>query len=256
MPLLKARIVAETPFGKRTLFLLKENTKGDVYITHYSGFQKGLPPDNILAKQDRYSIHPSMYSPVYTTLKHTVVYEGGHTTGGTSLTNAVKLKQGFGTIFAHRATDLKDDMHNIDGRYPIYSIGGYNPDESFLLIGAVISHPEVELPQFNEFQSSSLLSTQFRVTFFWYIFMMPSIPFAVTLDKMTIRPEVWPGSEAMMDSEPASRTADLFLLMAFRLIENYLQTIVSIVEPDEKTAEIYRKALSSVSTTASLKDSR
>lgn len=183
--LLNAKITITDRGNLRRLMEITESKKdGSVYIKNNSGMQEGIPPNHKLIKEERYSIHPSDESPLYSTiLNHH--YFVDDTQGPTALhyTNAIKLKAGFTPVVHIRYPDFITPQYEI-GKIKkdtvVINFGEVDASAEFLYVSIFVGHPETEfpLPEYCEFTKFEIITNRFRLVFLVSVINLPAIPFA------------------------------------------------------------------------------
>jgi hypothetical protein len=164
MPLLRKRVSVRTNGTPRSILLIDENMKGDVYLRIKSGTQVGIPPNEIPVLQDRYSIHPSPKSPTYTTLKSTFELANGLKRTSVALTDAVKEKNGFAHLFSHRSSDLQAPLYDVPtDDIDTIELGDFDNSQYALIVGAFIGHPASVFEASGNEIINSMLSDHFQI---------------------------------------------------------------------------------------------
>ncbi len=184
----------------RNLLSIKESPKGDVYIRLKSGRQVGIPPNEIKISEHRYSIHVSPRSANYTTLKRTLQLEGGQSSTGCALTDAVKCNNGFSPIFSHRTTDLSGSDYDVkNDNTDSILLKSFDPEKEGLVFTIFVGNPEENFLK----QSDNAIIAKFNTKNFQFIICycfirfsqnLPipfSLPFAWTMDSITFDPETF-----------------------------------------------------------------
>ncbi len=252
MPLLRKRVNVRTNGTPRSLLLIEENKKGDVYVRIKSGTQVGIPPNEIPVLQDRYSIHPSPKSPNYSTLKSTFELANGLKRTSVAVTDAVKQKSGFAHLFSHRSSDLmaplcdvpNDDIETIE-------LGDFDNRKYALFLGAFIGHPDSEFCASENEIINSIRSEHFQIVIANVWVDIPPLPFAWTMNSLTLAPEIFEDEGAQesayhkMAADSAEGCLKLFRGLKDELLVNLLETYKAIAS-DEQTKKNIQDSIDAV----------
>jgi hypothetical protein len=125
-----------------------EKNSGELIIPVNAGQKFGPDPSvgpPIL--EQRYSIHPSLRSADYTTIKLTTNLGDGRQITNAVVTDAVKKSTGFAMIFIRRMSNMDDSLHRISesdkAKASIQVIPGYDPENFTLIHGLLIGPPDL-----------------------------------------------------------------------------------------------------------------
>lgn len=260
MTLLRKRLNVRTNGRLRSLLLIEEKAQGDVYIRIKSGTQVGIPPNHVLVVQDRYSVHPSINSQTYTTLKKTVELANGFISTGVALTDAVKRQNGFAHLFTHRSSDLNAPVYDIDddGRDSII-LGDFDPIKNVLVFGLFVGHPETVFGTGSGQEAiDTFCSSRFQFVICSHWITLPAAPFAWTMNSITFDPNSFEdeaGQEwahELMKGETPKSSLELFHGLSGELTVNLLETYLAM-GPDEATRKWLEDLIESVPRTPSIK---
>jgi hypothetical protein len=152
--MVRIRVVATVDGAYRGLFSLLEKPNGEliVPVTHSGRYSDGSTLDYDRASailEERISIHLSPNSEEFTTIKRTTVLADGRRITAVALTDAVKRKSGFSSIFVRRYENLSGDGYAPLGKAKIGECLLVVPehDPKFFTMfggGVYLGHPDVE----------------------------------------------------------------------------------------------------------------
>ncbi|RAX40751.1 hypothetical protein [Rhizobium tropici] len=239
---LRLRVDVKANSNPRNLLIFEEKKKGDVYIRLKSGVQIGMPPNEILIHQDRYSIHPSPISPTYTTVKKTFELKDETKITQSALTNAVKRKTGFAHIFTHRYSDLSAPLYDVQADCrDVIELGDFDASKMALVVGLFVGHPDLIFPANSPTVGvDTFTSSKFRFVVCSTWLTIPAGLSSWTKSSITFPPELC-GSVETQDSarqrmvgESPEACMELFQALTLELAANLLESHIA-VSPDEDT---------------------
>jgi hypothetical protein len=148
MPLRRIIYTVNVAAKDRVLFSILEKSDGELIVPIRTAEKYGLNyQEGAAIQEQRYSIHPSLKSQDFTTVKHTTNLANGGQVVSVLLTDAVKRKTGFSLIFVRRVPDTSPDKCILSERdrerRTIISLPEYDPTKFTLFYGLVIGSPEV-----------------------------------------------------------------------------------------------------------------
>ena len=238
---LRQRVNVSTNGAARSILMIEEAAKGDVYIRIKSGTQVGVPPNAVAVLQDRYSVHPSPKSPNYTTLKSTVELADGRKRTSVALTDAVKLRRGFAHLFTHRSSDLEAPIYDLPvDNIGTIGLGDFDPNQQTLITGVFIGHPDSEFPT----APANALVNSFNSTHFKFVIChhwldIPALPFAWSMNSLTFAPEIFEDDQSReaalkkLEGQHPQSCLELFENFSNELLVNLLETYL-VFAPDEE----------------------
>lgn len=197
MPYARTIFAVEMQSGLRPLFSVMEKTSGELIIPVNAGQKFG--PDPSVGPQileQRYSIHPSLKSADYTTIKQTTTLAGGRQMTSAVVTDAVKKRTGFALIFIRRMSNMDHNTHRISERdkkanTPIHVVPGYDPEVYTLMHGLLVGPPDMN------FTTTSAKTSYTQHFFKRFSLVVPAClvpyPSSSTIDfaqVQTFRPEI------------------------------------------------------------------
>jgi hypothetical protein len=211
MPLARTIFAVEMQSGLRPLFSVLEKASGELIIPVNAGQKFGPDPSvgpTIL--EQRYSIHPSLRSADYTTIKLTTNLGDGRQITNAVVTDAVKKSTGFAMIFIRRMSNMDDSLHRISesdkAKASIQVIPGYDPENFTLIHGLLIGPPDLPFNSSN----AKISVTQHFFKRFSIVIPAGLVPYPSnnTIDLaqvQTLRPELaeTPDDEVMAGKSPA-----------------------------------------------------
>lgn len=222
MPLLNGVVTIDACGQPRSVCVLEENPKGDLYIRLRSGRQVGFPPNATRLRQSRFSIHPSDESPNFSTIKHTVELQGQPITTTVAITDAVKKKTGFATIFSRRCSAMGEARYDVSSNLTNLSIGSFNPREQTPIMHVLVGAPDVT------FHSPSggidvytFLSNRFQLVVCVDYLPYPANASELLIINRTFAPEIFADEDGegkmqaimrrQMEGSPATACINMFL---------------------------------------------
>ena len=133
----------------RVLFSILEKSNGELIIPIRTAEKYGNEYDGgVDILEQRYSVHPSLQSTEFTTIKHTTNIADGSQIISVLLTDAIKKNTGFSLIFVRRCHDLSPDKYILSSndqlRHTIISLLDYDPSISTLYYGVIIGPTNAE----------------------------------------------------------------------------------------------------------------
>lgn len=152
MPLAKAELFVTVNGVKRHLINVRENTKGDVYVTVRSGPYWGLGDSRTNVKEVRISIHPTRRSPSSTMIKFQSLLDDGTYQDSVAFTEAVKRAAGtFAPVCTTRFTRLATSYHDMLPKYAgsdhiQIDFGAFAPEMGCMSIGILVGSPSEPFP--------------------------------------------------------------------------------------------------------------
>jgi hypothetical protein len=148
MSLLRKRLTVTSNGIPRSLALIEEDHKGDVYIRLNSGNQIGLGDQAAAILQHRFSIHPSPRSLKYSTLKCTMDLANGKILRAVALTEAVKSGQGFTILYVSRASEMSAPRYDFElGDEEIVDLGDVDFSKWALIHGIFVGNTGTPFPE-------------------------------------------------------------------------------------------------------------
>lgn len=177
---------------ERALFIIEEDPRkdGDVFIKIRTGHQVGVPPNNTLVRQQRFSIHPSHRSKEFSSIKQTLELIDGRREETVQMTDAVKLKTGAAPVFSLRFGDLSDKRYKVVQAkgFDKLSLGEFDPKTATPLVSVFVTHHDFDAPAVCDFG----VIHEVRTSLFLFLIViaylpMQSIPAAGTISSITER---------------------------------------------------------------------
>jgi hypothetical protein len=149
MRLSRTIFTAQIASKARVLFSILEKPNGELIIPFRAAERFGVDyTTGIPVLEQRYSIHPSLRSEEFTTVKHTTNLADGRQIVHVALTDAVKQKTGFSLMFVYRAPNMSPDKYLLSekdkNRSLIVSLPEYDPKLFTLFCGVLLGSPEIE----------------------------------------------------------------------------------------------------------------
>ncbi|SHM01370.1 hypothetical protein SAMN05444159_7449 [Bradyrhizobium lablabi] len=192
MALLKANIFVQTSGKKRHMIAIRENTKGDVYITIRGG--QNIEMD-ITGKpkilEVRVSIHPTRDSPTSNMLKLQRLDDTGRVVDKVAFTDAIKRFPGrFAVVSSSRFTSLKSTYHDFAAKYESsgyknIDFGNFDPEQSTATIGLLVGSRGLPFVSPN---CARLETSLYQLVFFRKDVNTPASNFGKTLFHETFDP--------------------------------------------------------------------
>lgn len=145
MPLDKTIFAVRCAGAERILFSALEKKDGELILVTKTA-ERATPGGPIIREQ-RFSVHPSLRSQEYTTIKQTLNTADGKSETSVVLTDAVKRKNGFSVLYARRVQNLSDSRYIIssaDRRGKVYVLADYDPELYSMYFGVFLAHPDVQ----------------------------------------------------------------------------------------------------------------
>jgi hypothetical protein len=149
----RIRVTAIVDGSYRGLFSILERPNGELLIPNTSGgrYADELTVGYEAATQileDRISIHLSLNSEEFTTIKKTTVLEGTRRITAVALTDAVKRKTGFSNIFVRRYENLSGDGYAPLGKAKVGDrllvVPEHDPKFHTMFGALYLGHPDLE----------------------------------------------------------------------------------------------------------------
>ena len=227
----------------RVLFSILEKPNGELIVPFRllerrgANYMTGTP---IL--EQRFSIHPSLKSAEFTTVKHTTNLADGKRIVHTALTDAVKGKTGFFMIFARRAPIMSADKYLLSerdrNRSTIVDLPEYNQATHTLFYSLFVGPNEIEFrgPENREVIVKQYSLKRFRIVFVAGLLSLPSVHSSEFMHILTMDPslssdtseqEVWRGR---MRGSPDHICLLKFKNAGFRLAKRFLEYVLSTGE--------------------------
>jgi hypothetical protein len=147
MPLARTIFAIEMQSGLRPLFSVLEKSSGELIIP-VNARQKFGPDPSVGPPilEQRYSIHPSLRSADYTTIKQTTKLADGRQITNAIVTDAVKKSTGFALIFIRRMSNMNHNGRRIsehDKQIRQILVPGYDPEIYTLMHGLLVGPPDM-----------------------------------------------------------------------------------------------------------------
>lgn len=126
----------------RILFSVLEKENGELILV--SKTAERTKPNGPVIREQRFSVHPSQRSPIYTTVKQTLNTADGKSETSVMLTDAVKRKAGFSILYARRVQNLDEDRYTIGGnrKHKLNVLADYDPSFYSLYFAVFLGHPD------------------------------------------------------------------------------------------------------------------
>lgn len=181
MPLLKVDVVIPSNNSLRRVAIIRENPKGDVYLT-FPALREGDNPNGTLVQERRISIHPSWRSS-HTTIKYQIALRedpllATHFAHTTAPRNLADLR--FFPVYATSLTNLSSEIYNpkMDRRVQVVSFDELDVKKLTGVIVAFVGPTQFPFPAQ---QRISLNSKLFQIVLFLSGFHFPSNDFGEAL---------------------------------------------------------------------------
>ncbi len=151
----RIRVATIVDGAHRGLFSIQEKPNGELLVPVPTGARHGNIEDLANLEYEtaptvlerRISIHESPNSEKYTTIKRTTVLSNGKHITAVALTDAVKTKNGFGSVFVLRSENMSGEgyapLGNVKVGDRLLSTPEYDPKIYTLFTGLYIGHPDV-----------------------------------------------------------------------------------------------------------------
>jgi hypothetical protein len=251
MPLLRKRLSLTSNGVPRSLALIEEDDKDDVYIRLNSGNQVGLGDQAAAILQHRFSIHPSLRSLKYSTLKCTMDLADGRISRTVALTEAVKSGQGFTILYVSRASEMSTPRYDFDlgDDEDVIQLGEVDFSKWALIHGIFVGNPDIAFPEEVEgidVQGAErfikIYSKHFQLVICYYFVLLPATPFARVISFQT-----YPHSGRYLEGFDPIACRIAFNDIAFAFIFDLIQTLINLTD-DPQAKDGLRDQLNSIAT--------
>ncbi len=216
MPRKRVRVAVTVDGVQRSLFSIieKESRELIIPLTHGPRYARTSRYDwNNAPKilELRISIHLSPNSPQFTTIKKTAVLDDGKKITAVALTDAVKAKNGFSTVFVRRSETLIGDGYAALGKVKpgdhLLSLPEFDPRRWTLFSGLFLGHPDLEFDAENDDPMLHIAGIKFKSLQLVAMFSLLPIRSHYTSDlasNTTFDPNEIPILRPMMSGKSAS----------------------------------------------------
>jgi hypothetical protein len=133
----------------RVLFSVLEKKNGELIIPVRSAERYGHTYSSAIPiLEQRFSIHPSLKSKDYTTIKHTTNLVDGTQVSSVALTDAIKLRTGFSIVYVKRVQDLSPEKYLLSeadaNSSTLIKLPPIKPPTEMLFYGLLVGPIEIE----------------------------------------------------------------------------------------------------------------
>jgi hypothetical protein len=216
MPRKRVRVAVTIDDVRRSLFSIVEKESGELILplthspryAHTSQYDWNNAPTIL---ESRISIHPSPNSPEFTTIKKTIVLNNGKKITADALTDAVKAKNGFSTVFVRRSETLVGDGYAALGKMKpgdhLLSLPEFDPRRWTLFSGLFLGHPDIEFDAENDdlmLHIAGIKFKSFQLVAMFSLLPMRSHYTSDLASNMTFDPTKIPILRLMMSGKSAS----------------------------------------------------
>jgi hypothetical protein len=194
------RFAVRVPGGFCTLFTVVEKANGELIIPIRGGDRLGA--DWATGKQvleQRYSVHPSPRSKEFNVIKLTLNVESSRSITAATLTDAVKLKNGFSIIFARRSQRLTDrPSEEPKSQEKLFALPDFDPSHFNLFYAIFVGHPDVPFDATDpDIVVSAFPFKTFKLIVMASLYQLPSHHTTEFLHSITMPPETKINQQAL-----------------------------------------------------------
>jgi hypothetical protein len=239
------RFAVTVPGGIRTLFSVVEKQSGELIIPIKGADHVGPDPQiGDVVVENRISIHPSTKSEQYNVIKLTTISARGEVTTAVSLTDAVKLKNGFGVIFSRRCQRfVASDAEHMREDERTYALAEIDPSMFNLMHAVFVGHPDTAFDArhpdivVNEFGFK-----MFKLVAMASVYPLPSHHTTEFLHTVTLPPEQAVDQEVLRRFVMTGRSPEV-CIMQYRnsvtlLIARFIRHILATEDLDRSTIDM------------------
>jgi hypothetical protein len=246
------RFTVDVEGHPRTLFSVRMRNNGEItlgvtypIILDREGVAASLretpSTERVPVTQQYYSIHPSHSSPTgINVIKRTTRLANGKKISGDHYTKVIKEKENFAFLFTRRCGLLNRPNFIPRGTFEKASLGTYQPTSFTLIFGVIISAAETEFsidkPDYFKRVPEpffSIVQKEFeniRITVLSSFINLPSVPYWLTANVLTFRPEeLEPGTYDIGNGLPSMICGRLFA----RHAKEFMLDLIERTEPVE-----------------------
>ncbi|WP_024929472.1 hypothetical protein [Methylophilus sp. OH31] len=237
---MKSKVAVEVKGKQRQILSFTEKKTGDVYIRLYSGLQVGLPPNNKVIRQHRYSIHPSNQSQTYSMLKRTLEFVDEDSWTSSALTNAIKTNSGFFPVTIIRFDNLEAACYDLNVESADLIVPSFDPETQTLLMGLFVGNVDTPFPQHKDISVAQICFKSVRVVLMFLRVTLPAGVFGRISDSKTFPPDSVNDQIArsnliqLMNGYTVEKSIEYFISMVIRQLQEHIQTQLSFIPNEEK----------------------